>query len=73
MDSDKEKEIACLMLQDIYEQAGKEFPKGWHSLNINKRISVLKEALDKNVQIIDTSNYEDCMEGVVSTDEIITK
>lgn len=41
------------------------FPFEWHSiLNYEFKIQVLKEALEKNIKIIDTECYQSAIEGV---------
>ncbi len=73
-----EDKIAYYMLENAYiKYKGKNpedddtqdlFPFGWHSNeNYNKKIEILSEAINKDVDITETDGYLDIIEGVKDT------
>lgn len=70
MDIDKN-ELMYVMLEDIYhKEIDKDnLPIGWYSYSVDKRIEILKEAIDNNMKVIDTKSYNDVMEKVILSDE----
>lgn len=60
-------ELIYVILEDLYKkQTGEsEMPLGWYSYDVNKRIDILKEALNKNIKVINTDGYYDVMEKVI--------
>ena len=67
MDSFNENDVLYVILEDLYSnEIGKgKLPVGWYSVDIKKRIDILKEALEKKKEVIDTSGYYDVMEKVI--------
>ncbi len=67
MDNFTEDDILYVMAEDLYkkQQGDNKIPVGWYSVDVKKRISILKEAIDSKKNIIDTSGYNEIMEKVI--------
>ena len=63
-----------VMLEDIYKKnVSEELPMGWYSIDAQKRIDILKDAIKNKIDVVETPGYYDVMEKVIPRDGEMNK
>jgi hypothetical protein len=70
MDNFTQDDVVYVIAEDVYkkERGETSMPMGWYSIDVNKRIDILKEAMDNETSVVNTKGYYDVMEKVITED-----